>query len=82
MALFILRFWPALIPLIVYLVWHYYACRKAGKEGTPLPRFRDGPWYTAVITSLLIAAACLVYAGLTAEGEKEPYTPPAGIGHP
>jgi hypothetical protein len=76
MGLFILRFWPALIPLIVYVTWLYVVRRKAEKAGTPKPQFRDGPWYSTVIASLLIAAACLVYWGITQDSEKGAYTPP------
>lgn len=75
--LLVFRFWPALIPLIVYTIWHRCAVKKARAQNAPLPRFRDGPWYWMVLASLLFAALCFIFWGAEAiEGIKGSYTPP------
>lgn len=76
MALFLFRFWPVLIPLVVYYLWHMNARRKAKKSGAALPHFRDGPWYWAVLASLLIAVACFLFLGLTHAENSGNYVPP------
>lgn len=76
MGLFIFRFWPAFIPLIIYWLWYHHVCRQALIMGQPKPRFRDGPWYWAVLSSLLIAAGCFLFLGASHESEKGIYVPP------
>lgn len=76
MALFLFRFWPVLIPLIVYLLWHHHMRKKARKAGEPEPRFRDGPWFWAVLASLLIGMVCFLVLGLSAERRTGNYIPP------
>jgi hypothetical protein len=75
MGLFLLRFWPVLIPLIVYLLWITRERRRAHKSGTKLPKFLSGPWFTAVITSLAIGMAIFLFLGFTHTQEKGNYIP-------
>ena len=75
MGLFIFRFWPVLIPLLVYLVWHLHTRNKARKAGEPEPRFRDGPWYWIVLASLGIAMLCFLALSVSMSGGKGEYTP-------
>jgi len=72
----IFRFWPVWIPLIIYGLWLYAVRRKAEKAGKPKPLFRDGPWYWAVLASLLIAAGCFIFLGTSIEPRKGDYVPP------
>lgn len=76
MALFLFRFWPVLIPLIVYWLWQMRARRIAKKNGAPEPRFRDGPWYWALLASLLTGVGCFLLLGLTHERNDGRYIPP------
>lgn len=76
MSLILFRFWPALLPLIIYIIWHRLAVKRALKEGTPPPHFRDKPLYWAVISSLCVAALCFVFMGLTHEAVQGNYVPP------
>jgi len=76
MMLFLFRFWPVLIPLIVYWLWHRNAVRKAKKSGGPLPHFRDGPLYWAVLASLVTAVMCFLFLGLSHVGNSGKYEPP------
>lgn len=77
MGLFLLRFWPVLIPLLVYWLWLKFVGRKATIEGRPVMRFRDGPWFWAVLASLLVAMACFVFVAEEATvGTTGDYVPP------
>lgn len=76
MGLFLFRFWPVLIPLVAYVLWMNLVRRKAEKEGKPKPAFRDGPWYWAVLTSLLIAIGCFFLVAMGIDEGKGSYTPP------
>ena len=75
-SLFLFRFWPVLIPVLVYWLWFRTHVRKALKEGKPAPLFRDGPWYWLVLASLLTAVACFVGLGASGESVKGRYIPP------
>lgn len=59
------RLWPAFIPLIVYVLWMLYRRRKAKRDDSIPPAFRDGPWVWAVGASLLIAMLCFISLGLS-----------------
>jgi hypothetical protein len=76
MGLFFFRFWPVLLPLAVYAAWLFTMRRTARKNGLPGLRFRDGPWYWAVLASLVMALACFLAMGLSVRQEKGAYVPP------
>ena len=65
--LLILRAWPALIPVVLYLVWLAYRRRKAKNAGEPLPSLLSGPWLATLAAAMLLLAASLFYLGLSAE---------------
>jgi hypothetical protein len=74
--LILFRFWPALLPLVIYFFWHRASVRRAKKENKPAPHFRDGPVYWTVLASLLIAVLCFVVMGVELEPQKGDYIPP------
>lgn len=76
MGLFLFRFWPVLIPLLVYIIWLQVVGRKAVKEGRAKPLFREGPWYWVVIATLAMAMLCFVVLGISIDGSKGVYVPP------
>ena len=74
--LFLFRFWPVLMPLFAYWLWWRNVGRKATIEGKPVIRFRDGPWYWAVLSSLLVAVGCFVFLSEeSTKGTKGTYIP-------
>jgi hypothetical protein len=75
--LIIFRFWPALLPLIVYFIWHGLAVNRAKKNAAPVPRFRDGPIYWTVLFSLLMGVLCFIVLAFGQAAEKGKYVPPA-----
>ena len=76
MALFILRFWPVFIPLLVYIIWMIRVRKVARKVGDPLPDFRDGPWFWALIATLCVAVIMFISLGLSKESVTGEYVPP------
>lgn len=67
LKILVVRFWPVLLPILVYLAWLSYARRKAGHAETPKPGFFDGPWHWAVGAALLMAVGSMVLLGLAVE---------------
>ena len=76
MSLFLFRFWPVLVPLIAYVVWMQFVRRKAEKAGEPLPHFRDGPLFWAVMASLGVGLCIFVSLGLSHHEDRGSYIPP------
>ena len=74
--LLLTKFWPAFIPIGLYLLWLFLKKRKAKKNGDNVPTWRDGPWLYAVIASLLIViVGFLILALMQETGEETSYTP-------
>ena len=72
-----MRFWPVLMPFLVYALWMLKMRGRARKAGEPLPRFRDGPWFWAVVATFGVAIAMFIVFGVSArEGIRGDYTPP------
>ncbi len=76
MSLFLFRFWPVVIPLVVYWLWLETARRKARKTGAPVPLFRDGPWYWIIFSTLSIAVLCFLFLASGLHENKGNYVPP------
>lgn len=75
MGLFLFRFWPVLIPLLIYVVWREIVGRKAVKAGQAKPLFREGPWYWLVIAMLGMAVACFLSLGASIDPTQGKYIP-------
>jgi len=76
LKLFLFRFWPVLIPLLVYAWWFRRARRKASIDGKPTLLFRDTPWYWALLSSLVLAIICFMVMSLERTEQKGNYIPP------
>lgn len=78
MALFLFRFYPVLLPLIIYLLWLYFVRHRASKKGEPLPKFSDGSIFWLLMSSLLIAVLCILFLAVSVDknGNKGSYQPP------
>lgn len=75
LKILITRFWPVLLPLVLYLAWLAFARRKAGKEGTEKPGFFDGPWLWPTVATMVLAIASMLYLGLSMEAVDGTYIP-------
>jgi hypothetical protein len=79
MTAILMRFWPVLLPLVLYLIWHEwrnYHAKKAGQERYAL---RDGPWLWAVAATLGLAVAVVLWFGLSSEPRTHTAYQPAEI---
>jgi hypothetical protein len=72
----LLKFWPVLIPFLLYFGWLAFARARAKKLGLPLTRFTDGPWVMTLIASLIVAVLCFIVWGLSFEATSGDYIPP------
>jgi hypothetical protein len=75
LKILLFRFWPVLIPLVVYWLWHRTHVAKAIRDNKPVPHFRDGPWYWMVLATLLVSVGCFVWWSASTEQAKGHYVP-------
>jgi uncharacterized iron-regulated membrane protein len=79
MTIILLRIWPALIPLLLYLLWYDMQRRKAVREGQQPRRFKEGPVAITVIASLILAVAGLFWYGSALQSRNNVAYEPARI---
>ena len=72
--LLITKFWPVLIPVILYLIW--YLIKKSKKENDKnLVLFVDGPVKLVFYSTTVILVFCFVYMFINLERKEETYIP-------
>ena len=72
----LLKFWPALIPIALFILWYVLAVRRAKKQPDPiLPKLRDGPWFITCVSSIGIVILCVFIWGVSDDKQKGRYTP-------
>jgi len=67
--------WPALLPLLLYALWMLRARAHATRRGAQVPRWVEGPWFWAVLASIIIAIVCLLSLGVAEQSVKGAYVP-------
>jgi hypothetical protein len=72
----LLYFWPVILPLLICLFFIWRKRRIACKDGVCPPRFRDGPWFWAVIVSLVIGVVLVFALSLSQEQNARDYRSP------
>jgi hypothetical protein len=76
MRFLLLKIWPALLPVALYVLWLLLRRRKAKRAGEDLPTLLSGPWLQTLGVALLLATISLFYLGLSAEKNAgAAYTP-------
>ena len=60
------KFWPALIPLALYLLWYLYKRHKL-RHSDEVVRITDGPWLITVVSAMAFAAAGFLWLGLVVD---------------
>lgn len=63
----LIRFWPAFIPLALYVLWMVYRRYKAKRHEDPIPKWMDGPWLWSVTATALLLIGALFWWGLSSE---------------
>ncbi len=77
MRLFLTKILPLLLPVAIYLAWHFHARRKALASGITAPSVRDAPWTWIVAAGLTVMILALVGLGLfTGDEPGGVYVPP------
>jgi hypothetical protein len=76
MGLFLFRFWVALVPMAIYIVWFLLVRHRAIKNNQPLPQFRDTPLYWAILASLVVAGICFLVLGMSQKRDADDYKSP------
>lgn len=75
----LLKLWPVLIPVVLYLAWHAYAKAKAKREGKTPPTLREGPWIWIIASMLAIAVILLLSLGLSTKPSNDGTYVPAHL---
>jgi hypothetical protein len=57
------KFWPALIPIALYLLWYVYK-RHRLRNSEEVVRLTDGPWMMTIFAVCFIAAASFLWLRL------------------
>lgn len=70
-----IKFWPVLIPLIIYVGWFFWAKARARKQDVKGPAFFSGPWWWAVTLTLVIGIAMFVILGISEKPVQGNYEP-------
>lgn len=70
LKLIITKFWPALVPLALYVLWMLLRKRKAKNANEAIPGWMDGPWLWAVVASILMVIAGFFWLGLSSENNS------------
>lgn len=79
MTAILIRFWPVLIPLVIYIIWHDSQRRKALKAGETPKRMKEGPWQLMLLSTVVLAVGCMVWFLLTTESHTNMAYQPAQI---
>ncbi len=75
LRLILTRFWPVLLPIVIYLLWRWWRARQARKYGADAVTWTRSHVYWIVLSSLLIGIACMLFLGLTAQHNHGAYIP-------
>ncbi|GEM_PF-1863763 len=60
------KFWPALIPIALYLMWFAYK-RYQLRHSDEVVRLADGPWMITLLSAMFLAAAGFIWLGLAGD---------------
>ena len=60
------KFWPALIPIALYLLWYSYRRYRTCKTDEVV-RLKDGPWMLTLLTAMGLVAAGFLWVGIAGE---------------
>lgn len=71
----LIQLWPALLPALLFLVWHWKQVHKAKRNDEISPLLKDGPWFVITLSTITIAVGCFFAFGLSQEHTKGEYVP-------
>ncbi len=59
----LIKFWPAFIPIALYLLWYANQKRKV-RHTDIIVTITDGPWFITIIATMMLIIASFLWAGL------------------
>jgi predicted Co/Zn/Cd cation transporter (cation efflux family) len=71
MVKFLISLWPALVALIVFVVWRLL--RRGKKAESQLSKAESRLWILTLILSLVIAVICIIVMGVSGENVRPAY---------
>ena len=69
MKLLLTKILPLALPILVYLLWLFYAHKRARKHGTQVNQLSDAPWLLISLSGLTVLIIGMIALGLFA-GEE------------
>jgi hypothetical protein len=76
LRLLLIRLWPALIPIALYLLWVFVLRKEKVRH-----KLTEGPLFWTLVTSVLLAVGMLFWYGINEQGNwSGTYVPPQGGG--
>lgn len=75
MLRFLIRFWPILLPLVLYLIWMMRQRARARRNGQPVPALRDGPVGWTLAATFMALVLCFIWTMLMADPLAGTYIP-------
>jgi nicotinamide riboside transporter PnuC len=70
------RLWPALLPLLLYSLWHWQRSKKHLREGKEKPSFMAGwGWWSCVASMVLMMLILLVMGIAAPQRDHQGYEP-------
>tara|TARA_B100000686_G_scaffold353541_1_gene459574 strand:- start:1643 stop:1918 length:276 start_codon:yes stop_codon:yes gene_type:complete len=64
MKLILTKILPLALPLLVYLVWLFYAHKRARKHGTQINQLSDAPWLLIGLSGLAVLIIGMLTLGI------------------
>ena len=63
MKLLLTKILPLALPILIYLVWLFYAHKRARKRGTQVNQLSDAPWLLIGLSGLTVLIVGMIALG-------------------
>lgn len=68
--------WPGLLPITLYVLWHFLIHKPSARRKGNEPRtLKQAPWWLLLFISAIVAVLCVIAVRLLHEPLKGNYTP-------
>ncbi|MBY0355977.1 MAG: hypothetical protein K2Q12_09665 [Rickettsiales bacterium] len=75
MSRFLVEFWPALLPLAIYLLWLFFLRREKTRQ-----RLTSGPLFWSIVASFLLIVLCFLFWSQHQKGTRRGHYVPTQYG--
>ena len=73
------KFWPILVPFVLYFLWRKVFRKIRIKKGKPMPKWEGKFFMWTIISTFLIAILMLISVVVFSDSQKGEYHPPEYI---